>query len=44
LELSSPENIKAGFLKESDVFAQLGVRYVSPMVSLGDSLLVPKQL
>ena len=42
--MAAPENIKAGFLKEKDVFAQCGVRYVSPMVSLGDSPLVPKQL
>jgi predicted nucleotide-binding protein (sugar kinase/HSP70/actin superfamily) len=41
---AAPENIKAGFLKEKDVFAQFGVRYISPMVSLGDSPLVSKQL
>jgi predicted nucleotide-binding protein (sugar kinase/HSP70/actin superfamily) len=41
---AAPENIKAGFLKEKDIFAQHGVRYVSPLVSLGDSPLVPKQL
>ena len=42
--MAAPENIKAGFLKEKDVFAELGVRHVSPMVSLGDAPLVPKQL
>jgi predicted nucleotide-binding protein (sugar kinase/HSP70/actin superfamily) len=42
--MAAPENAKAGFLKEKDVFAQHGVRHVSPMVSLGDSPLVPKQL
>src|ERR1700722_19316785 len=42
--MAAPENIKAGFLREQDVFAQHDVRYVSPMVSLGDSPLVPKQL
>jgi len=41
---AAPENAKAGFLKEKDVFAQHGVRHVSPLVSLGDSPLVPKQL
>jgi predicted nucleotide-binding protein (sugar kinase/HSP70/actin superfamily) len=41
---AAPENIKAGFLKEKDVFAEHGVRYVSPLISLGDSPLVPKQL
>lgn len=42
--MAAPENIKAGFLKEKDVFAEQGVRHVSPMVSLGDAPLVPKQL
>jgi len=42
--MAAPENIKAGFLKEKDVFAEHGVRYVAPLVSLGDSPLVPKQL
>jgi predicted nucleotide-binding protein (sugar kinase/HSP70/actin superfamily) len=42
--MAAPENIKAGFLKESDVFAEHGVRYAAPMASLGDAALVPKQL
>src|SRR5262249_3017123 len=42
--MAAPENIKAGFLKEADVFAEHGVRHVSPLVSLGDAPLVPKQL
>jgi predicted nucleotide-binding protein (sugar kinase/HSP70/actin superfamily) len=42
--MAAPENIKAGFLKESDVFAAHGVRHVAPLVSLGDAPLVPKQL
>jgi len=42
--MAAPENIKAGFLKEKDVFAEHGVRYVTPLVSLGDAPLVPKQL
>ena len=43
--MAAPENIKAGFLKEKDVFAEHGVRYVvaawrrSPTAPL-----VPKQL
>ncbi|TVR80519.1 MAG: activase, partial [Rhodospirillales bacterium] len=37
-------NIKAGFIKERDLFAEAGVRYVSPLVSLGDPRLVPKQM
>src|SRR5213596_289109 len=42
--MAAPENIKAGFLKEKDVFAEQGMRHVSPLVSLGDAPLVPKQL
>src|SRR5262245_40179874 len=42
--MAAPENIRAGFLKEKDVFAEHGVRHVSPLVSLGDAPLVPKQL
>jgi predicted nucleotide-binding protein (sugar kinase/HSP70/actin superfamily) len=42
--MAAPENIKAGFLKERDVFAEHGVRYAAPMVSLADPPLVPKQL
>jgi predicted nucleotide-binding protein (sugar kinase/HSP70/actin superfamily) len=42
--MAAPENIKAGFLKEKDVFAEHGVRYAAPLVSLDDPPLVPKQL
>jgi predicted nucleotide-binding protein (sugar kinase/HSP70/actin superfamily) len=42
--MAAPENIKAGFLKEKDVFAEHGVQYVAPLTSLGDPPLVPKQL
>lgn len=42
--MAAPENIKAGFLKEKDVFAENGIRYVAPLVSLGEPLLVPRQL
>jgi predicted nucleotide-binding protein (sugar kinase/HSP70/actin superfamily) len=42
--MAAPENIKAGFLKEGDVFAEHGIRYVTPMVSLSEPRLVPKQL
>ena len=42
--MAAPENIKAGFSKEKDVFAEQGIRYLSPLVSLGEPLLVPKQL
>ncbi len=42
--MAAPENIKAGFIKEKDVFAGQGVRYVAPLVSLADAPLVPRQL
>src|SRR5262245_62843707 len=42
--MAAPENIKAGFLKEKDVFAEQGIRYVAPFVSLDEPTLVPKQL
>jgi predicted nucleotide-binding protein (sugar kinase/HSP70/actin superfamily) len=42
--MAAPENIKAGFLKEKDVFAERGIRHVAPLVSLGDPQIVPKQL
>jgi len=42
--MAAPENIKAGFLKEKDVFAEQGIRYVAPFVSLDEPKLVPKQL
>jgi len=42
--MAAPETIKAGFLKEKDVFAENGIRHVSPLVSLGEPPLVPKQL
>jgi predicted nucleotide-binding protein (sugar kinase/HSP70/actin superfamily) len=42
--MAAPENIKAGFLREQDVFAAQGVRYVSPFVTLGDARVVPRQL
>lgn len=42
--MAGPENIKAGFLKEKDAFAERDIRYVTPVVALGDPPLVPKQL
>jgi len=42
--MAAPENIKAGFLKEGDVFAENGIRYVSPLVCLAEPLMVPRQL
>jgi predicted nucleotide-binding protein (sugar kinase/HSP70/actin superfamily) len=42
--MAAPENIKAGFIKERDVFAEQNIRYVSPYVTLKDRRLVPGQL
>ncbi len=42
--MSAPENIKSGFLKEKDLFAEHGIRYATPLVALGDRPIVPKQL
>ncbi len=42
--MAAPENIKAGFLKEKDIFAAQGISYVTPLVCLAEPLLVPKQL
>lgn len=42
--MAGAENIRAGFLKERDAFAEAGVKYVSPLVSMADPLLMPKQL
>jgi len=42
--MAGPENIKAGFLKERDVFAENNVVYASPFVSLGDRHMVTGQL
>jgi len=42
--MAAPENIKAGFVKEKDIFAENGIRYVSPLVALGERKLVPTQL
>ena len=42
--MAGPENIKAGFIRERDVFGENGIRYVSPLASLGEPPLVPKQL
>ena len=42
--MAGPENIKAGFLKERDVFAEAGITYASPFVSLGDRHMVTEQL
>jgi predicted nucleotide-binding protein (sugar kinase/HSP70/actin superfamily) len=42
--MAGPENIKAGFMKERDVFAANDIVYASPFVSLGDRNMVTEQL
>src|SRR5579862_8404871 len=42
--MAGPENIRAGFLKEGDVFGDAGITYSSPFVSLGDRHMVTEQL
>jgi predicted nucleotide-binding protein (sugar kinase/HSP70/actin superfamily) len=42
--MAGPENIKAGFMKEGDVFADNGIVYASPFASLGDRHMVTEQL
>jgi predicted nucleotide-binding protein (sugar kinase/HSP70/actin superfamily) len=42
--MAAPENIKAGFIRETDVFVENGIRYVSPLVCLAEPLLAPRQL
>ena len=42
--MAGPETIKAGFLKERDVFGENGIQYASPFVSLGDRENVADQL
>jgi predicted nucleotide-binding protein (sugar kinase/HSP70/actin superfamily) len=42
--MAGPENIRAGFVKESDVFADNGIQYASPFVNLAEPEMVPKQM
>lgn len=42
--MAGPENIKSGFMKERDLFAENGMKYVTPFCSLGDREVVAKQL
>ncbi|TWT44155.1 Activator of (R)-2-hydroxyglutaryl-CoA dehydratase [Phycisphaerae bacterium RAS1] len=40
----TPEAVKAAFTKESDLFAQLGVKYVNPLVDLCKPLLAAREM
>jgi predicted nucleotide-binding protein (sugar kinase/HSP70/actin superfamily) len=39
--MATPENIKARFLKEGDVFAENDIAYVTPFVSLDEPIWSP---
>jgi predicted CoA-substrate-specific enzyme activase len=40
----TPETVKAAFIKEGDVFAEHGLRYLNPMVNMHDRKLLARQL
>ncbi len=40
----TPEVVKAAFTKESDVFQDYGIRYLSPMINLDDRKLFARQM
>lgn len=42
--MAGPESVKAGFMKERDVFAENDIVYASPFASLGDRNMVTEQL
>jgi predicted nucleotide-binding protein (sugar kinase/HSP70/actin superfamily) len=42
--MAGPDNIKAGFLKERDIFTENGIAYTAPFVCLGDRDAVAAQL
>jgi predicted nucleotide-binding protein (sugar kinase/HSP70/actin superfamily) len=41
---AAPENIRARYLEKNQLLEKHGIRYVAPLVSLGDPHLVPRQL
>lgn len=42
--MAGPEMIRAGFTREKDAFAEAGLKYVAPLVTLAEPALVPGQL
>ncbi len=42
--MAGPENIRAGFVKESDVFGDNGIKYAAPFVNMAEPDMVPKQM
>jgi predicted nucleotide-binding protein (sugar kinase/HSP70/actin superfamily) len=41
---ATPEAVKAAFVKEGDLFAQAGVRYLDPMIDMSDPRLCERQM
>ena len=42
--MAGPENIRAGFVKESDVFTDNGIQYTAPFVNMAEPDMVSKQM
>lgn len=42
--MAGPENIRAGFVKESDVFTDNGIQYTAPFVNMAEPEMVSKQM
>ena len=42
--MAAPENIRAGFVRSGDAFAERGIRHVSPLVNLDEPPLAARQL
>ena len=40
----TPETVKAAFIKESDLFAAHGIRYINPLINLSDRPLFARQM
>jgi activator of 2-hydroxyglutaryl-CoA dehydratase/predicted nucleotide-binding protein (sugar kinase/HSP70/actin superfamily) len=41
---ATPEAVKAAFIKEGDLFAQLGIKYLNPIANLDEQRLLEKQM
>jgi predicted CoA-substrate-specific enzyme activase len=41
---ATPEAVKAAFIKEGDLFSQLGVRYMNPIMNVDEPRLLEKQM
>src|ERR1044071_5645519 len=41
---ATPEAVKAAFIKEGDLFAEMGVRYLDPLLNLDEPRMLEKQM